>query len=150
MEYKKKTLEDRFWSKVRRGEPNECWLWTDHCNNNGYAMIAVNRKDRNASRVCWVLHNGEIPDKLHVLHRCDNPLCVNPNHLFLGTPRDNMVDCLTKGRIRSAIVSAEQVIEIRRLYAVGDITQADLAKQFGMSRRGISLITTRTTWDHVT
>jgi hypothetical protein len=99
----KLTLADRFWSKVLKTET--CWLWQAQRNNKGYGCLAVYRSDKGrhwptyAHRLSWTLTNGPIPDELNVLHRCDTPACVNPDHLFLGTQCDNMRDCVNKGRM---------------------------------------------------
>lgn len=96
-------LADRFWSRVQKGEG--CWLWGGSLKTNGYGQLngpsqGGGRDGKNllAHRVAWELVNGPIPDGLWVLHRCDNPPCVNPAHLFLGTVRDNVIDMWTKGR----------------------------------------------------
>lgn len=75
-----------------------CWLWEGTASNSGYGTVSVGRKSRSVHRVSWELFNGEIPDGLHVLHKCDTRTCCNPAHLFLGTPLDNMKDMVAKGR----------------------------------------------------
>ena len=77
-----------------------CWVWT-HSTNHGYGQIFHRRKGYRATRVAWKIFHGVDPRPLFVLHRCDNPPCVNPDHLFIGTQRDNMADALAKGRIVS-------------------------------------------------
>lgn len=92
-------LRERFWAKVTKGDG--CWLWTGHRLKHGYGVISVGgRKGRPelAHRVAWVLTNGAISGDQAVLHRCDNPPCVRPDHLFLGSQADNMIDMRTKGR----------------------------------------------------
>lgn len=76
-----------------------CWLWIGLKIKKGYGLFGINRKNVLAHRISWVIANGEIPDELNVLHKCDNPSCVNPDHLFLGTLKDNMQDCARKGRL---------------------------------------------------
>ena len=94
----------RFWDKVNKTD--NCWLWTAAIDSHGYGKIIIgsrsdkSRKYRIASRVSWELINGPIPFKKLVLHKCDNPLCVNPDHLFLGTSGDNNRDRHRKGRTR--------------------------------------------------
>lgn len=108
-----KTIARRFWRYVSNATPSECWEWTGTRSTTrkaktGYGCIGVREpgvngtmQHRGAHRVSWVLHYGEIPEGLCVLHRCDNPGCVNPEHLYLGTQRDNMADKVAKGRHRS-------------------------------------------------
>lgn len=95
--------EKRFWGKVVKGGPNECWLWTAGCYGIGYGCFAPTRTRKfGAHQVSWFLHNGPIPEGLCVLHNCpggDNPACVNPQHLWLGTRIDNNLDRDAKGRL---------------------------------------------------
>lgn len=95
-------IEHRFWSKVNKNGPihpivGQCWVWIGACNKN-YGNIKINKKFNYSHRVSWELHNGPIPNGMCVLHHCDNSLCVNPKHLFLGTKYDNTHDCINKGR----------------------------------------------------
>lgn len=89
----------RFWIKVK--DTGYCWNWTANKDHNGYGMFKINGKDRKASRVAYTIVAGEITGNTHVLHKCDNPSCVNPDHLFTGTHQDNMKDKMRKGRGRT-------------------------------------------------
>lgn len=95
---------DRFWAKVNkhgtviRPELGPCWEWTAARFDSGYGMVGLNRKTSYTHRTSWVIHNGAIPDGLKVLHKCDNPPCVNPTHLFLGSAKDNTDDMNAKNR----------------------------------------------------
>lgn len=88
----------RFWSSVDKDGENGCWLWTRGRNEHGYGVLDRKSGSGLAHRYSWELANGPIPTGLQVLHRCDNPPCVNPEHLFLGTRLDNMADMTAKGR----------------------------------------------------
>ena len=99
-----KPIADRFWEKVDKSPASGCWEWRSSIRGNGYGaffthLIGEGRKCRGAHRFSWELKNGPIPDGLWVLHKCDNRICVNPDHLFLGDRVDNMQDCAKKGRV---------------------------------------------------
>lgn len=91
------SVEERFWSKVKKERAKGCWNWTAGQIGDGYGEFHA-FGERRAHRVSWVLHFEEIPPGLSVLHKCDNPLCIRPDHLFLGTQQDNMTDMVNKGR----------------------------------------------------
>lgn len=153
-------LEERFWLKVEKGNPDECWAWQGTTDSSGYGILRRGRqRNFRAHRLSWEIHNGGIPEGLRVLHRCDNPPCVNPDHLFLGTQADNVADMDAKGRRRSpglrgaangrAKLGARSVRAIRERYAAGGTTYARLAGEFGVTKATIRRVINRETWDHV-
>lgn len=97
----RKPVTDRFWQKVRIAGPNECWIWTAAIfdDRGGYGAFRIDDATLRAHRVAWSFKHGPIPNGMDVLHRCDNPPCVNDAHLFLGTNADNMADRDRKGRV---------------------------------------------------
>lgn len=131
-----------------------CWLWTGTSTKMGYGVIAKNY----AHRLSYRWHIGE-PGKLHVLHRCDNPPCVNPAHLFIGTQQDNNNDKLAKGRAAGGSMKGEahpsrklsesDVLAIRSEYATGDKNQSRLARKYGVRQGTIWQIVNRNSWRHV-
>ena len=90
-----KTLFQRFYSKALIGD--NCWIWTAHRNENGYGRFSFEGRPVLAPRMAWFLRTGQRPTQ-NVLHKCDNPACVRPSHLFLGNQQDNVTDCVKKGR----------------------------------------------------
>lgn len=93
------TAEDRFWSKVKKSDdPDGCWEWQTHLSNKGYGFFSYHGKNVGAHRRSYEMAYGEIKDGLHVLHTCDNPPCIRPDHLKLGTMADNVKDMIKKGR----------------------------------------------------
>lgn len=147
-------ISERFWLKVRKGDVDSCWVWTGGTNADGYGRIRAEgcHALQQAHRVSWELHNGQpVPDSLMVLHRCDNPPCVNPAHLFLGTNTDNMRDMAKKGRNKSANntrLTEGQVRAIRQRHASGE-QRRHLALEYGVTRWHISGIVCRRSWPHL-
>lgn len=139
--YKRKPLADRFWPKVRRGEG--CWEWTASTTSGGYGQLASGGgvtygtpKPLPAHRVSWELHFGPIPEGMEVCHRCDNRICVRPDHLFLGTHSENVADMVAKGRSPNRKLTADEVSEIRRLHSEG-YSARRLARDFGLDKVNI-------------
>jgi len=156
---KKTPLAERFWTKVNKSGPDDCWLWI-RTKSGGYGYVwGDDGKMKIACRVAWQLTYGDIPIGMSVLHTCDNPPCVNPAHLFLGTQLDNMRDAKTKGRIKNsprygedshlARLTACDVRNIRSECAKGDVSQTALAKFFAVSEAAISLIKSGENWAHL-
>ena len=134
------TLEERFWAKVKK--TRRCWIWTGTTPNK-YGMIRCPPM-RPAHRVSWEIHYGPIPKDMCVLHRCDNPPCVRPDHLFIGTKKDNALDSVAKGRnVRRWWLTASDVRAIRGLHIPYVVTTKMLAKRFGVSAGHIQNILSR-------
>ncbi len=147
------TSEQRFWCLVDRKLDNDCWNWTGCCKSDGYGKISINKKSIIAHRYSWNIHFGRIPkDKPCVLHHCDNPKCVNPKHLFLGTMKDNSDDMIIKKRDRKASgenhyqskLTWDQVRQIRDLKS--KFLQIEIAKMFNVSKSLISYIHNNKIW----
>lgn len=107
---KRAPLAERFWAKVRKTE--SCWLWTGCANNKGYALIRPSGTEpkKLVHRISYIMAYGPISDAVCVLHRCDTPLCVRPDHLFLGTKADNNQDMKTKGRYHSVLTKRQEAL----------------------------------------
>lgn len=134
----------RFWDKVRKTD--SCWIWTAGCFADGYGGFQLGSSVIRAHRQSYILMKGPIPIGLYVLHKCDNPKCVNPDHLFLGTNADNMADMVAKGRhVGSAKITKKQSIEIKKLVASG-LTQKKVGLLFGLCQSAISRIVTGYNW----
>ena len=160
MVHKTIPLIDRFWSRVDKS--GDCWVWTAATTNGGYGVIrdtGRNGKIIRAHRLSWELHNGPIPAGIEVCHRCDNPPCVNPAHLFLGTHQDNVTDTVNKGRAsgggprgalhHQAKLTEAQVLDIRAVYAAGAASQRQLARKYNVDRGTIQHIVKRMVWTHI-
>jgi hypothetical protein len=140
-------VQKRFWNKVIFIPFHSCYEWGASRQPQGYGWFRLRDKMKTAHRISWEIHFGEIPKGLGVLHKCDNPGCVRPEHLFLGTQRDNAIDMIKKCR-GTAKFTEENIKEIRALYATGK-TQKELAKMFNSQQSHISEITRRKQWKHI-
>lgn len=145
---------EAFWSRVSIRQAG-CWEWQGPLRTDGYGRCG----NTAAHRVAYEIAHGPVPDGLYVCHQCDNPLCCNPDHLWVGTPADNYWDMRNKGRLRAqtpcgehsphARLTEADVREIRALYATGDHSQAGLARRYGVRPATISKIVTRRKWKHI-
>ena len=161
---------ERFWSFVRRSENDECWIWNGRKDKNGYGVFIFEGKSYRTHRLAWILTTGgELPPALKVLHKCDNPSCINPKHLYPGTNADNMRDMVLRGRslkgklnpshlhpenmprgeqnTRSKLTEAK-VRQIRKLAAKG-VSNSVIGRQFGIWPNNVRFIINRQTWKHV-
>jgi hypothetical protein len=151
------TPEERFWNRVIIAGVRDCWLWDGPCDTDGYGMFFVDTQRFRASRFAYMLANGPIPSGQGVLHHCDNPPCVNPAHLFLGTPKDNALDSVSKNRRArmfgaanaSTKLTEDHVRTIRLLHKQGNTTIAALARQFCTSESTVRFIVQGKTWKHI-
>ena len=150
-----KNVSERFWPKVQKTPT--CWLWTGSKDTQGRGQFWVREKQHSvrAHRVAYELCIGKIPADLFCCHTCDNPSCVKPAHLFLGTQKDNMADCSKKDRTphgtehHKAKLSPESVRQIRVLYRTGNFSQRGLALEFGVCQRTICQVLVKRTWRRV-
>lgn len=174
---RRRPLAERAWEKVDKS--GDCWEWTGQLNVYGYGVIKWDGKSRRASRIIYALTYGPIPDGLFVCHKCDNPRCVRPDHLFLGDHKDNAADMVQKGRALTGDKSPRRryperyqphhsprptirgeghpvarltnaaVVEIRRRYASGDHAVTAMAQEFGVQRSAIYAVLRGKTWKHI-
>ena len=142
-------VEDRFWSKVEK--TRGCWFWTGHTNGAGYGLLLYDGRKQLAHRIAWELTHGPIPKGELILHRCDTPACVNPDHLRLGTQRDNMRDRLVNARNHYVGVklTEKDVKRIVKRYKAGE-TQKEIADSYDVSLPTVSGIIRGIYWTHVT
>jgi hypothetical protein len=136
-------MSERFWNKVEKG--NGCWRWTGAINTHGYGWLTWKGKQTHAHRVSWFLKNGTIKLRLQVLHKCDNPACVNPEHLYLGTVSDNMRDRANRRRCKTHKLTPIMAEEIRSLHKAGE-KQSILARRFNLSSGHVSEIVNGKYW----
>ena len=146
--------KERIISAIEIDAKSGCWLWRRSCNNYGYGYLHSHGKRHAAHKVAYELYNGPIQKGLLVCHRCDTPNCVNPEHLFLGTPADNQKDMKLKKRSTIgernplAKLTEDKVVEVFKLHKSG-MQQKDIAAMFNVSRATISLVVSRKNWGHV-
>ena len=147
-----RSVKDRFESKIAYESMSGCWLWTASLDCQGYGYFFFNKTEK-AHRVSYKLYNGPIPEGLSVCHKCDVPSCVNPDHLWLGTHKDNERDKIAKGRANyargeshtRAKLTEDAVIDIRKK----EMSQREYARKYGVSRTSIGWVQRRQSWNHV-
>lgn len=149
--YRTRTLS-RFWSKVSKGGPDECWVWKASAPK-GYGQFRVGRHMVRANRFSYELHKGGLSDTDCVCHSCDNPRCVNPKHLFIGTNAVNSQDMKNKNRqangerAGSAKLRTDEILQIRSLK--GRMKQKDIGAMFGITQQAVSEIVNNKSWWHL-
>ena len=153
-------VKNRFYDKFHKGEGDECWIWKGAiCKDKwgGRARFRIGGDATTASRASWIIHFGKIPDGMYVCHTCDNGLCVNPSHLFIGSAYDNNHDMMKKGRYvclygedcPSSKLTENEVLEIRRLYKRGKTTYKKLSEIYNVTSALIGYIVTRKIWRQI-
>lgn len=153
---------ERFWAKVDKRGPDECWPWLGKGHCRGYGAIAldpvgdqIHGRQIRANRASWIVNRGQITEDQHVLHSCDNPNCVNPNHLFLGDQLLNMRDMHGKGRAPvgsrhgQSKLTEEDVIWLRRIPSKRDGSLRKAALKLGITADYASAIRRRKAWAHL-
>lgn len=151
---KRVPIEERFWQRAKKSDISGCLEWTGSKNDDGYGIVGENGRCHLAHRIAYRLHTGVDPGEAKVCHRCDNPACVNPDHLFLGTQAENIADRNVKGRTRSARgeahyavkLQASDVCQIRDMIGTDGNTHASIAKLYGVAEGTIGSIHRRKNW----
>lgn len=150
-----KSLKERFEEKVEMIPECGCWIWTSSTHYKGYACFWYKSKNEKGHRVAWEIYNGPIPHGKHVLHRCDTPACVNPNHLFLGDNFINQQDCAAKGRHKGPNIHGEKhhfakLTEVQVLQIEKDKRpQWKIGKDYNISQPIVSEIKNHKIWKHL-
>lgn len=145
------SAQERFWAKVNKGAPNGCWEWTASRTKKGYGHFGFNGRTFIAHRFVLMMQGHEIPEDMAVCHRCDNPPCVNPEHLFIGTNQDNVDDMVSKGRHHGrnpAKLTPEKVLEARLRATQGE-SHRSIARSMGVASTTLSYAVNGTNWSWV-
>ena len=156
MKLRNKGFEEKFWTYVDEKGEDECWGWKNKVDKTRlYPRIWACGVGVNANRISWNLHNGPIPDGLCVCHTCDNPICTNPKHLFLGTYNENNQDKCRKGRqprgesTGAAKLTEVQVLEILTKYIPWKYSTRKLAKEYSVAHSSIVAIINKRKWKYL-
>lgn len=155
--YKRPSLKQRLYKKVNKNGPlillklGKCWIWTGSLDSWGYGQIYYKYKRFQTHRLSFKIKYGEIPRGMLICHKCDNPACIRPKHLFLGTAKDNIQDCIKKNRrgLEQTKLSKKDILIIRKLYKTKKYYQKEIAEMFEMSISQISNIINRRSWIEV-
>ena len=150
------SLVERFHAKYQKAEPG-CWEWTAALAGKGYGQIKIpgTRRQAYAHRLSYQIHKGAIPAKTEVCHTCDNPKCVNPAHLFLGSRKENAQDAAQKGRVHispighNGVLAVSQVKRIKEIFRLNLMSIAEVARAFDVSHTTISKIRRGLRWTRV-
>ena len=145
-----KAIVDRFFKKVTK--TNSCWIWNGRKSPDGYGKFRIKRRENGSHRISWQISNGKIPKGKYICHHCDNPPCVNPDHLFLGTNQDNVNDMKAKGRSPRGEQRPNSILsnaKIREIRSIQGMKHSEIASIYGVSATTIGLIIRRLKWNHV-
>ena len=157
--YKRKTIMERFLRSFSKTEGDSCWLWLKRLDRDGYGQMTFHLDNdiimvKKAHRVAYEILVGEIPTGMCICHKCDNPSCVNPSHLFLGSQADNIRDMVNKKRQMygkqhwNVKLKPEDILEIKNLVASG-LTNTEVAKKFNIAQQTVSAIKNNKSWIHL-
>lgn len=144
---------ERFWSNVDKS--GDCWIWMGVIASQGYGVVGFGKQQYKAHRIAYFLKHGPFKNSLLCCHKCDNPKCVNPDHIFTGTHHDNAVDAFSKGRravgekCNLSKLTNDEVLQIVSLHKQG-LSDCEIGRRFGIVSSGVRYILTGKSWRHVT